>query len=338
MRILATLVLTLATLPAQTASRPASALAPSPGPRGTLIVLNKDDATAWLIDARSGVRKAELQVGVGPHEAACSPDGKLAVICNYGDQTTIGSSLTLVDVARQEVRGTLSLAPWRRPHGIQFSSDGKRVAITAEMDQKLLVVDLEQSTVRATIPTRARLSHMVAIDEKGARGYVSNLGSGSISVLDLVQKEFVAEVKTDRGCEGLALRPGAHEVWTTNRAADTVSVVDTDTLTEVARIACGKFPLRIAFTPDGKHALVACTESDSIAVLDAKARKEVARIALAPGSKPAGILVAPDGSRAWVALMEGGRLAEIDPRSNRLVRDIETGKVPDGMAWSAIED
>ena len=335
--ILASLLLS-SFLCAQAESRPATTSKRTPAQNGTLIVLNKNDATAWLIDAPSGVCKAQLEVGVGPHEAACSPDGKLAVVCNYGDQATIGSSLTLIDVARQEVRATLSLAPYRRPHGIQFSSDGKRVAITAEMDQKLLIVDLEKSTISATIPTNARISHMVVVDSAGARGYVTNIGAGSLSVLDLKTKEFVKEVKTDRGCEGVALRPGTPEVWTTNRAADTVSVVDTTKLEVVAKLECGKFPLRIAFLPDGKHALVACTESDEVVVIDAESRTVKKRISLAAGAKPAGILVAPDGSRAWVAQMAAGGLAELDLRDFTVVRQVVTGAVPDGMAWSVVSD
>lgn len=331
MRTLTVFLFSLASAAAQPDSRPGTSSRPVAA-HGTLVVLNKNDATAWFVDARSGERLHEAAVGVGPHEAAASPDGAFVAVCNYGDQTTIGSSLTILDVATGAVRTTIDLAPWRRPHGIQFTKDGK-LLITAETDQKLLVVDVESKTVVATVPTKARLSHMVVAEQDGSRAYVANIGSGSVSVLDLEKRECVGEVRTDKGCEGLALRPGTKELWTTNRAADTVSVVATDTLKEAARIECGKFPLRVAFTPDGKRALVACTESDVVAVLDATTRKVVTRIALEADAKPAGILVTPDGSRAYVALMARGEIAEIDLGTLRVVRALKTGTVPDGMAW-----
>ena len=44
-------------------------------PAGTLVVLNKSEASASLIDLASGKEVARIAVGDGPHEAATSPDG-----------------------------------------------------------------------------------------------------------------------------------------------------------------------------------------------------------------------------------------------------------------------
>jgi len=57
---------------------------------GTLIVLNKAEASASLIDLASGEEILRLETGVGPHEVAVSPDGKTAVVfaepaCLQGD-------------------------------------------------------------------------------------------------------------------------------------------------------------------------------------------------------------------------------------------------------------
>ncbi len=47
---------------------------------GTLIVLNKDGASASLRDRATGEEFARLDTGVGPHEVAVSPDGRIAVV------------------------------------------------------------------------------------------------------------------------------------------------------------------------------------------------------------------------------------------------------------------
>ena len=46
----------------------------------TLVVLNKSEHTASLIDPASGKTLAKLPVGRGPHEVIVSPDGRLGVL------------------------------------------------------------------------------------------------------------------------------------------------------------------------------------------------------------------------------------------------------------------
>ena len=43
----------------------------------TLVVLNKSEATASLVDLSSGTVRATLPTGDGPHEVAVSPGGRL---------------------------------------------------------------------------------------------------------------------------------------------------------------------------------------------------------------------------------------------------------------------
>ena len=63
---------------------------------GTVIVLNKAEATASFLDEATGRVVATLPTGTGPHEVAVSPDGRTAVACNYGRRDPPGSTLTAV--------------------------------------------------------------------------------------------------------------------------------------------------------------------------------------------------------------------------------------------------
>lgn len=69
---------------------------------GTLIVLNKSDDTADLIDLGTGQSIATLPTGDGPHEVAVSPDGRYAVVTNYGRASWPGSSLSIIDIAHKK--------------------------------------------------------------------------------------------------------------------------------------------------------------------------------------------------------------------------------------------
>ena len=65
---------------------------------GTLLIANKTDNTADLVDVDSGASVATLPTGSGPHEVAVSRDGRTAVISNYGHRGKPGSTLTVIDV------------------------------------------------------------------------------------------------------------------------------------------------------------------------------------------------------------------------------------------------
>jgi YVTN family beta-propeller protein len=225
----------------------------TPASGAMLLVANKSEATLSLLDLDSRALVATLPTGEGPHEVAVSPDGRRAAVANYGGRAA-GSTLTLVDLAARRVARTIELAPHRRPHGLVFLPDGRRLLVTAEESRALLVVDLERGVVERALTTGAEVSHMVALAPDGARAYVANIGSGSVTVLDLGSGERKSEIRTGRGAEGIAVTPDGAELWVTNREDDSVSVIDTASLAVVATLAAPDFPIRAEATLDGAPA------------------------------------------------------------------------------------
>src|SRR5687768_18008130 len=70
-------------------------------PNDVLVVVNKDASTVSIISLETGATLVTLPTGTGPHEAAASGDGRLAVVTNYGAQQG-GNSLTVVDLRSEE--------------------------------------------------------------------------------------------------------------------------------------------------------------------------------------------------------------------------------------------
>jgi YVTN family beta-propeller protein len=319
-----------------------------PGTAGTLVVLNKSEATASLVDLASGTPLATLPTGRGPHEAAVSPDGRTAVATNYGTREEPGRSLTVIDVPTARVVRTIDLGPGRRPHGVLFL-DAARALVTAEGSKALLVVDVARGAVERAIETGQEVSHMVAATPDGTRAFVANIGSGTLTAIDLAAGTVLAHVATGKGAEGIAVAPGGAEVWVTNREADTVSVVDAGSLKVVAEIRAPSFPIRVAFTPDGRHALVSCARTGDVAVIDAAGRRELRRLrsGLVPplgtanllgfsGSVPVGIVVEPSGARAFVAHTNADAVAVFDLAAGSPVATLRAGREPDGMAFTPV--
>lgn len=350
-------ILTLPLLPAQeSAAMPAAAPA--------LLVLNKSVASASLIDLGTWSERAVFEVGTGPHEAATTPDGALAVVCNYGDRKP-GSTLTVLDLRAGKVLRTIELRTevtedgesrtieLLRPHGVQFLPDARSVVVTSESSRNLVLVDVGAGRVVATIPTQQNGSHMVALTPDARRAYVANIGSGSMTAIDLVARKPLKVVPTGAQAEGIAVHPSRPEVWVTNRQANTLSIVDSEALEVVATLECGKFPIRAAFTPDGAHALVSCAADGVVEVYDVAARELAHRIAMTDekaatpndaegrvfggqfGSSPVpvGILISPDGRRAFVANTQTDMVTVLDLERWKVERRIRTRREPDGMAW-----
>jgi YVTN family beta-propeller protein len=318
----------------------ASALPAFAAHPGTLVVLNKADNTASLIDLATKKSAATIPTSEGPHEVAVSPDGKLAVVSDYGSSPTPGNTLTVIDVAARKVLRTIDLGKHVRPHGIAWLR-GNHVAVTTEGTKTLLTVDIAASRVTAAIATDQFGSHMIALAPAHHRAFVANIDSGSVSVIDLQQQRRIANIATGDGTEGIAISPDQREVWAGNRDGNTLSIIDVASLEVVATLPSKSFPIRVKFTADGKSVLVANAQSAAVAVWDVASRRELRRINMqepqeAKWGAPIGILVSAPLSRAFVATPNLDRVAVIDLTSWKVVDWLTTGDEPDGLGYSPL--
>jgi YVTN family beta-propeller protein len=331
-----------------------AAMAATVAPAGaeTLLVAGKADHTLYLVDLPSLETRATLPTGEGPHEIAVSPDGRTAVVSDYGTRKA-GSTLTVIDVPAARVVRTVDLGPNGRPHGMAWI-DSKRLAVTTEQSRRLLVVEPQTGRILQRIGTAQEVSHMVALSPDASRAWVANIGSGTVSVIDLESSRKLADVETGAGAEGIAVSPDGRKVWVTNTRAGTVSVIDASSLELTAAVPAGDFPIRVALTPDGSLALVTSAGDGSLRAYDA-ARIELAwsleiPAAVLPGAGappfagrfgaepgPIGLLVAPDGGTAWVACTNADALLEVDLRDGSVVSALAVGSRPDGMALSTLD-
>jgi YVTN family beta-propeller protein len=317
----------------------------------TLVVANKAEATASLVDLASGKVAATLPVGTGPHEVAVSRDGRLALVANYGTGEKPGSTLTLIDVPGAKVVKTIDLGEYRKQHGMVFVGNG-RALVTSEASKALLEVDVEAGKVLRALATGQELSHMVAVTPDGSRAFVANIRSGSITALDLKEGKKIADVQTGAGAEGIAVTPDGRQVWVTNREADTVSVVDASSLQIVKSIPAAAFPIRAEVTPDGKRALVSLAKSGDLAVfstaglaLETRVKLEATAVGDKSGrllqfgdsSAPIGIEIAPDGKRAYIAHANADQISIFDLAEGKRVGFLTAGKEPDGMGMSPLD-
>ena len=319
----------------------------------TLLVANKSDHTLSFVSTETGVVEQTVPTGQFPHEVSLSPDGRLAVVTNYGDQSKAGWTLTVVDVAARKVLDTINLVGHYRPHGLAWLPDGN-VVVTSEADAKILVVNPATGETVKEIPTGQRISHMVAATADGKRAFVANIGSGSVTVIDLENGVKVKDIETGAGAEGIALTPDGKELWVSNRSAGTLTVIDPSSLEILDEVDCPGFPIRVAVTPDGKTVLVSCAANGELAAFKRAKRKEIARtkyeLEAVAGSEdrlfggqfggspvPVGLVIHPDGTRAYVAATQADVVLVVDPSTLELIETYKPGREPDGMALSTLK-
>jgi DNA-binding beta-propeller fold protein YncE len=327
-------------------------LAVAPVAAETLLVVRKTDDALDFVDPGSGLRLASVALGHAPHEVSVSPDGKRAAVTNYGTREQPGSTLSIVDLEQPREVRRIDLAPHARPHGVAwFAPD--RIAVTTEGTKHLVIVDPEAGRVVSAIETGQDVSHMVAVSADATRAYVTNIGSGTTTALDLVAQRKLGDIATGAGSEALAVTPNGRDLWVAARAAGEVAIVDTATLAVRARLPLSGIPIRIAVTPDGRTALVTCAGASELVAFDVATRTERGRVKvdvplapdaaerpfarLAPGSSlPVGLLVSRDGRSAFVAATMGDRVVQHDVSTLAPLRVIEVEGEPDGLASTSV--
>lgn len=311
-----------------------SALAEAQAARldGTLVVTNKTPSTATIVDVASGRVLATLPTGQGPHEIVISMDGRVAVVTDYGSQTA-GSTLTVIDVPGLRVARTISLGEYRRPHGIVLLPGDTLAVVTSEANRALVIVNIMSGGVVRTIPTNQNGSHMVGVTGDGRRAWTGNIGSNTVSELDLVTGTALRTIAVPMQPEAINVTPDGREVWVGSNATGSVSVIDAATGAVTSAATGFGWPYRVLYSPDTSLVLLPDLRGETLRFLNRKTKVELHRIALA-GAAPQGITFARDGQTAFLSLSATGRVAVIDIASRSVLREIAVGDTPDGVVYT----
>jgi YVTN family beta-propeller protein len=165
--------------------------------------------------------------------------------------------------------------------------------------------------------------------------YISDRGSGTVSVVDTCNNIVVAAVSLfGYGGTGVAVNPAGTRVYVTNGSTGNVSVIDTSTNSVVALVAlpANSYPLGVAVKPDGTRVYVANQESQpaTVSVIDTATNTVVATVGVGP--YPFGVAVKPDGTRAYVTNSGYNTVSVIDTSNNTVVATVPVGSQPYGIA------
>ncbi len=299
---------------------------------GALFVAGKFGNTLSRIDLASGVETARVDSCANPHELATSPDEQYVALACYGGQSVdIFRTADLVMVKRIE------LGEGARPHGVVWHANGD-LYTTAEGRQSIYwIKDPMGAAENFEYASGQRGTHMLAVSPDARHAWTTNLGSRTVTRIDLITRRAPISVEVGEEPEGLALSQDGKTLYVSARGSDEAYAIDPQTLAVRKTIAVGDFPLRIVARPQGDYAVTSNLMDGSLTVIDLESFEPVRTIAVSSPAEAEArtqvtVLWSPDGERIYVAETMSNTIAEVDFASGKVLRRLPGDGGGDGIA------
>ncbi len=312
---------------------------------GTLLVANRQAGAGSVsfFDLETETEIARIPIGPGwPHEVAVSPDGRLALTAEYGQQDP-GRRLVVLDIPSASVLGRIDTGAGTKPHDSVFLPDNRHAVVTMETQDLLAIVDVTTLSVVRTYPIgdTAREGHMIRLSPDGSRVYVGGrLGEGTVSVVYLDEDREPTVIQTGIGAEAITVTPDGGSVWVINQDENTISIIDPEALVEVGKFEAATQPRRLSNLPGGRMAVVnGNSETAGILIYDTETRSVLHELPI-PGDEvgAGGFGFFAVDNTGFVSTRLDGRILvydfanpENEPRTLVVGHD-----TPDGMAWTPL--
>jgi DNA-binding beta-propeller fold protein YncE len=217
---------------------------------------------------------------------------------------------------RQFVVGAASLA--LAPRAFAESLGGKPVAlVTADLESRLVVVDLTTGRVLRYVTTRPGPSSIETVDEMAV---VAHSAEGVVSVVDAWKLEVRHVIRVGRP-RYTAAHPAGRFAFVTDEISGDVVTIDVMRGRIVGRAFAGPRARHLTISPSGLHLWIALGSSArEIAVVDVSrpAHPRLVR-RFAPPFLAHDVGWTPDGKRVWVSSADRWQLAVYDARTGRVV-------------------
>ena len=143
--------------------------------------------------------------------------------------------------------------------------------------------------------------------------YISNGGSNTVTVLDLVNMRQDRVIAVGGSPSGLAVNPRRNEVYVVNSGSGTVTVINAESNTVAATIPVERRPYFIDVDTQGERAYVANSGSNNVSVIDLPGRR-VAGV-IGAGESPGIARIANNGKTLVISNRASGSVSIADANS-----------------------
>ena len=179
------------------------------------------------------------------------------------------------------------------------SAQAHSLFVTAQDSNTVAVIDSSTDQVTTTIPVGANPIR-ICVSPDRRKAYVSNSGSGTVSVIDTVAlpPTITATVPVGSAPGESAVTPDGNRLFVVHQSSAPVDVIDTTTNLVIASIVIGGNQARdILFTRNGRYAYIANYSEGTVNVIDT-ATYRVKTIPTGGGSRR--LALSPAGDHVFV--------------------------------------
>ena len=229
----------------------------------------------------------------------------------YAYVTSQDAGVTVIDLATMEAVKQIDVKA-EGPRGLSITDDGKKLIVATRENESISVIDTASGEVLQQIP----------VGKNPEFGRVS----GNFA--------YISSEPSAKG--GPPPKPGAKEEDDDDdeeKIPAKIAVVDLTAGKKVREITGGPETEGIEFSADGSK-LVITNEADNTVTVHDIASGELLKTIHTheQGDRPRGIKVSPDGNTYLATLEYGNKFMVLDKDFN-LVRTVETGQTPYGIAF-----
>jgi PQQ-dependent catabolism-associated beta-propeller protein len=174
----------------------------------------------------------------------------------------------------------------------------------------------------------------------GPHVFVSNEGSGDVTVIDAGTHRAVARIPVGLRPRGIHVAPVGDRVYvalsdnapTAETDADAIAVIDLRSGKLIARHSAGSDPEQFGLSPDGRILYASNEDAGMASVTDL--RDGTVEAQLAVGIEPEGVAVSPDGRWVYVTAETSNTVSVIDTRTNEVVASFLVDVRPRAAAFA----
>ncbi|HXG33434.1 MAG TPA: hypothetical protein VNJ11_08720 [Bryobacteraceae bacterium] len=235
--------------------------------------------TVSVVDVNTRTRLAEISLGEfrRPHGIALHPASGLAVTTELPDR------LLLIDTASRKITRSFDTGG-KTSHIVAWDRQGRWAFVSNAGSQAVAAVDTRTGKV-ARIPAGMRPEGSV-LSPDGARLYVVNRESASITVIDVERRRAAGSIATGKGPVRIGITPDGRLLVYALMHDRAVEFADTATGKVSGRVVLEGRPVSLHVSARGELAFAAAQDDDVVYVISVAERKILRRIRTPSGSGP----------------------------------------------------
>jgi YVTN family beta-propeller protein len=258
--------------------------------------------------------------------------------------SALGTVLSTIDlVANRDLPGNTAPAVQDLPVRVFFDSGNGDLYVRGYLGTAISVVNVTSDTVVTTIGTPASENGndasvpTVAADTQTGYLYTANQNSANVSVINGVTNQVTGSVSTGGSPDNVLFDPSNGDLYVANWGGDNVTVISGATNLTVANIPVGTEPAGMLYDAASGELFVANLGSGNITVINTTSNARVKDLS----TSGAPIAIALDTVDNYVDVAGNnypGKVSVIDVATLSVAANITVGAIPDGLAYSPIND